>query len=445
MIANMDICSFCMKECKGSDSRPHPKTKQLIHNKCFIKMKISGKKPKCGSASNIDESKSKPDARSSEDIMNRLIREEQQLTESLNERKLVDDRLNNIETIDTKSGQFFFDLKAGIAKPNEKRQVLHHRKTSEFAARFDDQGFVQEAAGRSYDHTGANLDTIGYDSDSSNSCRAEHDEDEYESKIDCNALLAKHFNKRRNNASDYSKANHHRSKKRPRFDNIGTNSCWFCLSSPKVERYLILAVGEHCYLALAKGGLVDEHMLIVPKEHIDSQTNRANTNEIKNELEQFKRSLVDYHRQHNKSVIFFERSYQSVHWQLQVIPLPNDWNIDIERNIKNISKKFYDRINYIDITQGCSLEETIPPGVPYFYWQVEPSNRRFVSQLQIESCKFPVQFGRMVLSFPSLLNCTDKIDWRKCVETEADYEKLVADIKERYSEFDFTQERSIKT
>lgn len=31
------------------------------------------------------------------------------------------------------------------------------------------------------------------------------------------------------------------------------STCWFCLSSPKVEKHLVVAVGDHAYLALAKG------------------------------------------------------------------------------------------------------------------------------------------------------------------------------------------------
>lgn len=30
--------------------------------------------------------------------------------------------------------------------------------------------------------------------------------------------------------------------------------CWFCLASPSVEKHLIITVGDHCYMALAKGG-----------------------------------------------------------------------------------------------------------------------------------------------------------------------------------------------
>jgi hypothetical protein len=46
--------------------------------------------------------------------------------------------------------------------------------------------------------------------------------------------------------------------------------CWFCLANPKVEKHLIIAIGNHSYLALPKGGLVPEHVLILPIGHCAS-------------------------------------------------------------------------------------------------------------------------------------------------------------------------------
>ena len=40
--------------------------------------------------------------------------------------------------------------------------------------------------------------------------------------------------------------------------------CWFCLSSAEVEKHLIVSVGNHAYMALPKGGLTDDHVLICP-------------------------------------------------------------------------------------------------------------------------------------------------------------------------------------
>ena len=72
--------------------------------------------------------------------------------------------------------------------------------------------------------------------------------------------------------------------------------CWFCLGSPEVEKHLVVTIGDNVrnlvflhsqwgvpgcnppppppqsYLALPKGGLVTEHMLILPIGHYAAST-----------------------------------------------------------------------------------------------------------------------------------------------------------------------------
>merc|ERR1712223_883439 len=46
-----------------------------------------------------------------------------------------------------------------------------------------------------------------------------------------------------------------------------TGPCWFCLSSPEVEKHLVVSIGDHAYLALPKGPLNENHLLILPIAH----------------------------------------------------------------------------------------------------------------------------------------------------------------------------------
>lgn len=48
------------------------------------------------------------------------------------------------------------------------------------------------------------------------------------------------------------------------------NKCWFCLSSQDASKHLVISVGREIYLALARGGVVDDHFLITPVEHHQS-------------------------------------------------------------------------------------------------------------------------------------------------------------------------------
>ena len=53
--------------------------------------------------------------------------------------------------------------------------------------------------------------------------------------------------------------------KRPRQQPAGP--CWFCLSGAEVEKHLIVSIGDHSYLALPKGGLTPDHVLVLPIAH----------------------------------------------------------------------------------------------------------------------------------------------------------------------------------
>ena len=37
--------------------------------------------------------------------------------------------------------------------------------------------------------------------------------------------------------------------------------CWFCLGGDHVRKHMVVSVGQHCYLALARGGVNSQHVL----------------------------------------------------------------------------------------------------------------------------------------------------------------------------------------
>ena len=49
--------------------------------------------------------------------------------------------------------------------------------------------------------------------------------------------------------------------------------CWFCLGGEHVRKHMVVSVGHHCYVALARGGVNSQHILILPIQH--HQRNRS--------------------------------------------------------------------------------------------------------------------------------------------------------------------------
>nr|XP_020850215.1 CWF19-like protein 1 [Phascolarctos cinereus] len=111
------------------------------------------------------------------------------------------------------------------------------------------------------------------------------------------------------------------SPKQPRKPSQPLGPCWFCLASPEVEKHLVVSIGTHCYLALAKGGLCDDHVLILPIGHYQSVVDLSR--EVVEEVEKYKCAVRQLFKSKGKRCVLFERNYKSHHLQLQLVPVPS--------------------------------------------------------------------------------------------------------------------------
>lgn len=116
-----------------------------------------------------------------------------------------------------------------------------------------------------------------------------------------------------------------RSRKRERDESkrpTGNAECWFCLSSSGVATHLIASIGTEMYLALPKGPLVDDHVLVLPVQHVACVADVSADGE--DELEKYKSAIRMYAAGLTKYVFFYERYMPTrgpQHMQLQAIPL----------------------------------------------------------------------------------------------------------------------------
>lgn len=95
--------------------------------------------------------------------------------------------------------------------------------------------------------------------------------------------------------------------------------CWFCLSSPEVSKHLVISVGTDIYLALAKGGVVDDHFLILPVTHHQSLSILPDN--VEKEMKLYKEAVRKYYANTDRVPVFFERNFKTSHCQLQAIPV----------------------------------------------------------------------------------------------------------------------------
>nr|CAD7434267.1 unnamed protein product [Timema monikensis] len=161
-------------------------------------------------------------------------------------------------------------------------------------------------------------------------------------------------------------------KQRPVFDQA---TCWFCLQSSDVEKHLVISIGDEAYLALAKGGLVPEHLLILPVTHHQSLSDVPEA-----------------------------ECAETQGFQLDEIPTHS------------------------------KLEQIAPPGTPYFYVEL-PSGEKLFHRVKKN---FPLQFGREVLASSALLDMEDRADWRDCKISKEEETDLAKQFRNDFKEFDFT-------
>ena len=59
------------------------------------------------------------------------------------------------------------------------------------------------------------------------------------------------------------------------------------MSSPEVEKHLVVSIGDHAYLALPKGPLNEDHLLVLPIAH--HRCTLEIPEEVSEEIEKFKK------------------------------------------------------------------------------------------------------------------------------------------------------------
>lgn len=214
-----------------------------------------------------------------------------------------------------------------------------------------------------------------------------------------------------------------------------SRECWFCLSSPSVESHLIISIGENSYLALAKGPLVEDHVLIIPVEHMPNTLALSSESDV--ELLKFQNSLKKYCKNQEKEVIFFEwASIRGTHANLQAIPIPSSKAVIVEKafnlaaeklGFKFVAKKFD------SISDGRKFLKTQIDGNSSLFYAEIPGGTILLHHVE-EKDTFPAQFGREVLA--GLLNMADNADWRNRKHNKDEEMKIVEDFKDRFEEYD---------
>ncbi|XP_071454762.1 CWF19-like protein 1 [Hetaerina americana] len=206
--------------------------------------------------------------------------------------------------------------------------------------------------------------------------------------------------------------------------------CWFCLASPQVEKHLVISIGSEAYLALAKGGLVPDHVLILPVAHHQSAS--AVPESVRKEIKQFKLALQKFFAKRLKVPVFFERNFKTSHLQIQVVPAPAAKGPELKEAFEECAQK--QGIQLDELPVHAELEQIAPPGTPYFHVELPSGDKLFHRARR----NFPLQFGREVMASKNVLNLPGRADWRDCSSNPEEEAALTKDFRTAFQPFDFT-------
>lgn len=236
-------------------------------------------------------------------------------------------------------------------------------------------------------------------------------------------------------------------RKRPK---ISPELCFFCLSNPKVETHMIVAIGKHSYLTIAKGPLtlptkaldLSGHGILIPIEHSPTASLPQETIE---ELLAFQTSLASAFGKIGHSVVFFEISRpENVHFHIQMVPIPNDmiegFDRALEAKVQINNDKFVNNqtLKFQKFTsEENDLKQLITqPYVRFSIWENLHFLRCYLSLVAGDKA-LDLQFPRRVLAY--LLRMPKRQNWDRCRQSISQETSECSKFKKLYEEFDVTR------
>ena len=185
--------------------------------------------------------------------------------------------------------------------------------------------------------------------------------------------------------------------------------CWFCLASPDVEQHLVAAVGTEVYVALPKGGLVEDHVLLLPIEHYPAGVVLPPT--VQSEMAAYKDALVSAFAP--REVVMWERhliTRGTSHTHTQVVPVPPGSGPGLKAAFESAGEEA--GITFTSLEPGQVLQDV--PGAdawPYIFVEL-PGGERMIAVLE-DGKRVDLTFARGVVA--TELGFPGKRDWKVCV------------------------------
>lgn len=235
---------------------------------------------------------------------------------------------------------------------------------------------------------------------------------------------------------------------------VAPSECYFCLSNPKLEAHMIIAIGSHSYLTIAKGPLsrpsmnrdFSGHAIIIPIDHGPTLPVPMEESESLKEISQFEKALAKAFLSSSHATVFFEISRpENVHFHVQVVPIPmNDAQNQFERALADrtrVNNEKFERnlqLKFIQFEDNDPNMQKLLNCGNYLKFSLHTKDKvvHYVAQLS-GGKSLDLQFPRRVLAF--ILRSPKRVYWEKCRQTMAQETTDCEKFKKFFKSYDFTQ------
>merc|ERR550534_1355411 len=199
---------------------------------------------------------------------------------------------------------------------------------------------------------------------------------------------------------------------------------------------MIISVTPDVYVTFAKGGLNEDHILILPVKHAPSYASCPV--EIQVVIDMFVSAIREMYARDHKDIIVWERwipmkMTQANHMQIQIVAIPETLGASNSLLVlEQLTEKCLgcEPILKIDLAQDIADKVKGDAQMPYVYFELPGDNTekgRMIDRYLIKAPgrRLPLTFAREVGA--TLLDLPDKVDWRTC-QLDPDEEQSVAMI-----------------
>jgi len=205
------------------------------------------------------------------------------------------------------------------------------------------------------------------------------------------------------------------------------NECWFCLSSSVCEHHMIIMVGKFFYLAIAKGGINDTHLLLVSVLHVPNQLFLSSPAIL--ELKQWIDGLNKFFTDRGEPVVFFEHNFpgNNQHMHIQVVPFPPNQRNRAREYFMNEGRNF--KLSWITLEEKDTIQHDVSNNDNYF-WVKLPDGKQLLTSFEH---KIPFSFGRRVLCY--LWGNPELENWKACVLPIPQEDKITKSLRESLEQY----------